>query len=223
WRGRMLGALGAAALVADGLRLGGAVGSPATGLVGSACVWLFCHQLGYFWRDGTLVAGGRGRALRLAAGGLAALAGLTLVGPYPSSMVAVRGGAVSNMFPTTACIAALATLQLGLVLLARPGLERWLQRRSAWRTVVAANGVAMPVFCWHMTALVAFLWAYDRAGFALATSSSSDWWLTRPVWIAGPGALLGGGLLLAARAGRLAPHAPVGALDRRRTGTSVDR
>ena len=32
--------------------------APVPGLVGSACVWLFCHQLGYFWRDGTLVAAG---------------------------------------------------------------------------------------------------------------------------------------------------------------------
>jgi len=98
---------------------------------------------------------------------------------------------MSNMFPTTACIAALATFQLGIVLLLRRRLDAWLQRRAAWRAVVAANGLAMPVFCWHMTALVAFLWLYERAGFALADEPTADWWLTRPVWVVGPALVLG--------------------------------
>lgn len=103
------------------------------------------------------------------------------------------------MFPTTAPIAALATFQLGLVMLARPRLNAWLQRRGPWRAVVAANGVTMPVFTWHMTALVAFLWLYERAGFALHSEPTAEWWLTRPVWIVGPGVLLAG--ILAALAG----------------------
>ena len=111
---------------------------------------------------------GRRRAGALVAAGLGGLVVLTALGPYPAAMVAVRGGGTSNMFPTTACIAALATFQLGVVLWLRPRLDAWLQRRAAWRAVVAANGLAMPVFCWHMTALVAFLWLYERAGFTLA-------------------------------------------------------
>ena len=56
--------------------------------------------------------------------------------------------------------------------------------------MVAANGLAMPVFCWHMTALVAFLWLYERAGFALAEEPTADWWRTRPLWVAGPALVL---------------------------------
>ena len=190
WRWRVPVALAAAALAADVLRLGAELGGPAVGLVGSACVWLFSHQLGYFWRDGTLLAGGPRRAGALVAAGLGGLAVLTAVGPYPASMVAVRGGGTSNMFPTTACIAALATLQLGLVLVLRPWLDSWVQRRGAWRAVVAANGLAMPVFCWHVTALVGFLWLYERAGFPLADEPTAGWWLARPVWVVGPALVL---------------------------------
>ena len=192
WRWRVPVVLAGAVLVADVLRLGLGWGGVVPGLVGSACVWLYCHQLGYFWRDGTLAAGGRRRAVALAAGAFAALVGLTALGPYSVSMVAVQGENTSNMFPTSAPIAALATFQLGLVMLARPWLASWLQGRRPWRAVVAANGVTMPVFAWHMTALVAFLWLYERAGFTLASEPTATWWLTRPVWVVGPGVLLAG-------------------------------
>jgi len=197
--------LAAGALLADWLRLGADIdaGATAIGLVGSALVWVFCHQLGYLWRDWTTGVTPadvvRRRARALVAGGLAALVLLTQLGPYSSSMVAVRGADVSNMFPTTACIAALVVLQLGLVLTVRPALARWLQRRRVWRTVVAANGVAMTVFCWHMTALVLFLLAYEAVGFTLATEPTAGWWLTRPVWVAGPAVVLAALLAVFAR------------------------
>jgi len=216
WRWRVPVALLGASLGADALRLGAEVGGPVPGLAGSACVWLLCHQLGYWWRDGTLVAAGRARARLLVAGGLTGLVALTIVGPYPTSMVAMPGDDISNMFPTTACIAALATLQLGLVLLARPRLDAWCQRRGPWRAVVGANGVAMPVFCWHMTALVVFLGLYEWAGFSLAEAPTADWWLTRPVWVAGPGVLLAGLIGVAARPGRRVP--PPGRRARRERG-----
>jgi hypothetical protein len=183
-------------LAADALRLGPGWGGPVPGLIGSACVWLYCHQLGYFWRDGTVAAGGRRRAITLAGLGFAALVALTVFGPYSVSMVAVQGEDTSNMFPTTAPIAALATFQFGLAMLARPRLDAWLQGRRPWRAVVAANGVAMPVFTWHMTALVVLLWLYERAVFTLSREATATWWLTRPVWVVGPGVVLA--VLLAA-------------------------
>jgi hypothetical protein len=189
--------------VADGLRVGLDRGGPAVGLAGSALVWLWCHQLGYFWRDDSLLAGGRRRAAAVAAAGLAALVLLTGPGPYSHSMVAVRGESTSNMFPTSACIAALAAVQLGLVLLARPRLEAWLARRGSWRAVVAANGLAMPVFCWHMTALVVFLGLYERAGYALADRPTEAWWLIRPLWVVGPGLVLAVLLVGLSRFGQL--------------------
>jgi len=204
WGWRVPAVLVAVVLAADALRLGAGWGGQTVGLIGSAAVWASCHQLGYFWRDGTLTVGGRRRAAVLAGTGLAALIALTTLGPYPSSMVAVQGEPTGNMFPTTAPVVALAVFQLGLVLLAGPRLAAWLRRRRPWRAVVAANALAMPVFVWHMTALVAFLWLYERAGFALLDEPTATWWLTRPLWLLGPGVLLAGLLTLSAR--RRAQH-----------------
>src|SRR5262249_13601934 len=73
WRWRVPAVLAGAVLAADVLRLGLEWGGPVPGLVGSACVWLYCHQLGYFWRDGTLEAWGRRGAAVVAVAGFAAL------------------------------------------------------------------------------------------------------------------------------------------------------
>jgi hypothetical protein len=216
-------ALAAGIVAADVARLG--AGIEQAGLAGSALVWIFCHQLGYLWRDWTTAPNPTGpssttppgagapsdaalsgpsmpttrstasstRRQHLVLGsGLLALVALTQLGPYPSSMVAVRGEELSNMNPTTACIAALAVFQLGVVLVLRPHLDRWVQRRRVWRNVVAANAVAMTVFCWHMTALVGFLLAYETAGFRLSDEATAQWWLARPLWIVGPGLVLAG-------------------------------
>lgn len=174
----------------DAARLGLGWGGPALGLLGSLIVWVAVHQLGYFWRDGSLLARGSLRPALLAGAALTAMLLLTALGPYPRSMVAVQGDPFSNMFPTTVVVAALAGLQLGLALLARPWLSSWLRRRRVWRAVVAANGLAMPVFVWHMTALLAFLWLYQQTGSSPMAEASATWWLTRPVWVLGPGLIL---------------------------------
>lgn len=193
-------ALGGAVVVADAGRLAGGVDE--LGLVSSGLVWVFAHQLGYWWRDGSLVAGGRRRALTLALGGLAALVGLTSLGPYPRSMVAVRGEGASNLLPTTACVAALAVFQLGVVLLVRPALARWLARRRPWSVVVAVNGVAMTVFTWHMTALLAAVLVVQGSGFELGSQPTASWWTSRPVWLLLPGVFLAGLVALFSRVER---------------------
>lgn len=175
--------------LADTVRFG--LGVHAAGYVTTAAVWLFAHQLGYLWRDGTLVSCGRDVLIAMTLAGLVGLVVTTNTGIYPRSTVAVEGEWLSNMFPTTAPIACLAVFQLGLVLLARPALNRWLVRsRSAWNAVVSVNAVAMTVFCWHMTALVAAVAVWNLAGFELLAEPTVAWWIQRPVWLIAPAVAL---------------------------------
>ena len=173
-------------------------GIDALGWVSSAMVWIFAHQLGYFWRDGTLTDGPRRRLWAMVLGGLTALIVLTNLGCYPRSMVSVRGES-SNMFPTTACIAALAVLQVGLVLLLRPAAERWLARRRPWTFTVSVNAVAMTIFTWHMTALVGAIALFQLAGGDLLRDPTPAWWAQRPLWLLLPGVLLAGLVAIFAR------------------------
>lgn len=182
--------LGAAIVLADLGRF--RFGVDRLGWVASALVWVFAHQLGYFWRDGTLTGSGAARrAWALVIGGLTALVVLTNLGVYPRSMVSVRGES-SNMFPTTTCIAALAVLQIGVVLLLRPAAERWLARRRVWAFTISVNAVAMTVFTWHMTALAAAIGCYQLAGGSLLTEATGTWWWQRPLWLVLPGIVLAG-------------------------------
>lgn len=172
------------------------LGWTAAGPANSLLVWVFAHQLGFFWRDGTTTGWSVQRRTSVVIAGLAGLVVLTGSGWYPRSMVAVRGEAVSNMFPTTAAIAALAVFQFGLVLLARPALERLLARRAVWKATVTVNAVAMTVFTWHMTALVAVIGAWRAAGWELASEPTATWWAQRPAFLLLPGIFLA--VLLAA-------------------------
>ena len=167
----------------------------------SALVWVFVHQLGYFWRDGTLTvagAAGRRRAWALTIGGFGALVLLTNLGVYPRSMVSLAGED-SNILPTTPCIAALAVFQLGVAMLLRPAALRWLARRRPWTFTVGVNAVAMTVFTWHMTALVGAIGIYQLFGGELMASPTAAWWAQRPLWLLLPGILLAGLVALFAR------------------------
>jgi hypothetical protein len=154
-------------------------------------VWLFAHQLGVAWRDGGVAGWSRRRAAVLALCGLGSLFVLTGLGGYPHSMVGGVGEARSNTFPPSLALVALGAWQFGLALLLRPAVDRWLARPRAWAAVVAANGMAMTVFLWHLTALVIVAAAALPAGLlAQPAAGSVGWWALRPVWVVLLGAAL---------------------------------
>lgn len=171
-------------VAADVLRFG--VGLDAAGYATSALVWITIHQFGYLLADGTVEGLRRRGQVALCLAAVVALAVLTGPGPYPGSMVTTEAQEISNMWPTTAILAVVALLQLGLIALVRPALARWLEARRVWRVVVAVNAVIMTLFVWHMVAKVAVLGGYQALGFELITEPTVAWWLQRPLWLLGP-------------------------------------
>ncbi len=174
---------GLAALVGLGdlARLG--AGVPYVGDANFLFAWLAVHQLGIAWRDGRLPAR-RAVALPLAGLGLVALAGLTVAGPYPVSMVGIPGEEIQNTSPPTLALLALAVTQTGVALLLHDAGNRWLRRGRPWTAVVAVNSVIMTLFLWHMTAVVIGVLALHAAGLLPeAAPGSPSWLLLRLPWL----------------------------------------
>lgn len=169
------------------------------GWLNTALVWVLIHQLGYFYRDGTLARLGRAGAAGLAVAGAAGLAVLTRLAAYPVSMVATVGQERSNILPTTATTVLVALLQIGVIMWVREPVTRWLHRPWVWRPVVAGNAVILTVFLWHMTALLVVLAALRAVGVELRTEPTAMWWLERPLWLAGPALVLAGFVLIFGR------------------------
>lgn len=155
-------------------------------------VWVFVHQLGYLYADGTLVQRGRTFFLRMAAIGLAGLVVLTNVDVYPRSMVGTDIERVSNMNPPTLAIIALSLWLVGAAMLLRDRANRWLQRRRPWMLVIAANSIVMTAFLWHLTAYLIAIIVLFRLGLAQPDETDLSWWLQRPVWVIVPALVLAG-------------------------------
>ncbi|HEX6968014.1 MAG TPA: acyltransferase [Micromonosporaceae bacterium] len=162
--------------------------------------WLAVHQLGFVWWDArTRPANGpgsnRGRdaprlsrtrvAVSLLLVGLGALLALTLLGPYPISMINVPGERLHNVSPPTLALLALATAQFGLILLLRDTADRWLHRPGPWRSVIAVNAVILTVFLWHVSAALLVAAGLHLLGRLVTPPvGSADWWLWRLPWLA---------------------------------------
>ncbi|MDH6541942.1 acyltransferase family protein [Streptomyces lavendulae] len=166
---------GAAALV-DVLRF--ALGVPYVEFLNFALVWLAVHQLGFLRADGRIT-----RPALLGAAGLAGAVLLVAFGPYPLSMVGMPGEKVSNMAPPTLALLCHGMWLVGAVqLLARPA-GAWLARPRVWHGVVAANGVAMTAFLWHLTAMLGVYAGQLLLGMALPEPATGAWWAQVPVRI----------------------------------------
>jgi hypothetical protein len=143
---------------------------------------------------------GRPAAVALLAGGLAVLLPLTVAGPYPVSMINIPGERLHNMSPPSLALLALATAQLGLILLLRDPAERWLRRPRPWLVVVAINSVVLTIFLWHVTAVILVAGALDRLGLLpQAQVGTASWWLWRGPWLVLLSVVLAGIVLLLGR------------------------
>ncbi|HEY9476359.1 MAG TPA: acyltransferase [Mycobacteriales bacterium] len=145
--------------------------------------WLVIHQIGFFWRDGRIPFRARVWA-PLLVGGLVALLLLTVIGPYPVSMINVSGQRLHNASPPTLALLATTAFQLGLVLMLRHPVEGWLHRSRPWQAVVGVNTVVLTIFLWHMSAVLLLAGALD-ALHVLPTPvvATRAWWLWRTPWL----------------------------------------
>ncbi|HMR49394.1 MAG TPA: acyltransferase [Arachnia sp.] len=175
--------------VVGGIALAGAVDavsisldSPLVGYPNYLFVWASFHQVGFAWLDGRL-SSIRSR-LALLACGVAGLALLVGIGPYPVSMITAGGDAISNSSPTRVTMAFLGMMQAGVVLLLERPLSVLLRRPRLWLATVIVNLRIMTWFLWHLTALVGlsfFLIGLGGLG-VLPTPLTGIWWATRPLW-----------------------------------------
>jgi hypothetical protein len=172
----------AGAVAVDVLRF--AVGVPYVEFLNFALVWLAVHQLGFLRADGMIR-----RPALLAAAGLAGAVALVAFGPYPLSMVGMPGEKISNMAPPTLALLCHGLWLVGAVeLLKGPG-TRLAARARVWRAVVAANGIAMTAFLWHLTAMLGVYGAMLALDVRLPAPATGAWWAQVPLRIAAAVAL----------------------------------
>ncbi|WP_447039254.1 acyltransferase family protein [Streptomyces sp. DSM 118878] len=184
WGWGAFGALVAAAGAVDVARF--AFGVPYVEFLNFAFVWLAVHQLGFLRADGRL----RLRMPYVMAGtGIAGAALLVALGPYPLSMVGMPGERVSNMAPPTFALLCHGLWLVGAVELLRAPAARWLARPRVWRGVVAANGISMTAFLWHLTAMLAVYGAQLALDVPLPEPASAPWWAQVPLRMAAAAAL----------------------------------
>jgi fucose 4-O-acetylase-like acetyltransferase len=154
------------------------------GNVNYALVWLLAHQSGFFYGDGTLQRLGARVHAGMVAVGLAGMIGLVTIGTYPVSMVEVPGEPVSNTAPPSVGLLFLLMWLVGLALLARPVVNRWLESRRPWQRVSRLNRVPLTLYLWHVTAITVAVSVLYPLGFPQPEIGTTRWWALRPAWVA---------------------------------------
>lgn len=200
--------------VADGLGFIG--GQDGLRYLNVVFVLLFPHQLGHFWGDGSVDRWPRNALWAMMTFGLGGLVLATNpwlfelagddrfrwfpgIGHYPRSLLGTDIESVSNAYPPTVCFLLVGFWLIGLALLLRPRLTRWLQRPGPWKATIAGNAWIMTIFLWHMTAYLVAILLLWPLGFGQETEPTARWWLERPLWIVTSGVILAGLVVLFGR------------------------
>lgn len=190
-----MSALIAAALGVDLLRTTTAV--TIVGALNLVFVWLAAQQLGFFWADGWFRARTAAQ-LRIAAA-IAVAAIFLLIGAGVASV-----NMYANLNPPTVVLILLGIVQVSLLALYAERLDGWLAGSSFASAVVDAVGSrSLTIYLWHMPALmgVAAILLIGEASFP--EPLGIDWWITRPLWIAGVAAATAVAVALAVRLERV--------------------
>lgn len=152
---------------------------PVVGHLNWVLGWLLFQLLGFAWKDGLL--GSARRVATLAVVGWVVAYATVKLGPWPQSMIHIPGMAHSPTHPPSIALV-LFGLAYSLTAIALSGpIDRWLAAsRRAWTLVVAANGRAMSVYLWHMSAGVLAAGLFNIVGLLPeAPVGSGAWWLEK--------------------------------------------
>ncbi len=150
----------------------------AVGWINVVAGWMVPYLLGIAWGRGAFAR--RGWPALMLAGGAAATVALVLWAGYPASMVGVNGARISNLNPPTLAVVTFGIAQVGLALLLREPLARWMRRPAAWAAVAMANLSAMTLFLWHQSAFL----AVTTAGLLIGRLPGLHTAPTSAVWVA---------------------------------------
>ncbi len=146
--------------------------------------WLGFQVAGFAWQDGRLP---EGRRLVTLAGATWATAIATVtLGPWPAVMLHHGGLDHSPTHPPSTALLLFGFAYSFTAAAGAPAVTRWLERsRRAWSVTIAANGVAMSVYLWHMTAAMVVAGIAHVAG-VLPTSApgTAAWWSTKLQFLA---------------------------------------
>jgi hypothetical protein len=144
-------------------------------------------------------------------------------------MVGVNGARISNLNPPTLAVVTFGIAQVGLALLLRERLARWMHRPVAWAAVATANLSAMTLFLWHQTAFLAVTMTGLLVGRlpGLHTAPTSPAWVAERIAWVPVFALALAILLIVFRRAERAPRKPAQAADSSlltvRASTSISR
>jgi hypothetical protein len=127
------------------------------------------------------------------------------IGHYPKSLLGTDVERITNTYPPTILLVAMAFWSIGLALLVREPLSRWLRRPGPWKATIFVNSVIMTLFLWHMTAFLLAILVMWPLGLGQEGDATAGWWLERPLWVAVPAVFLTGLVALFARFERPPP------------------
>ena len=136
----------------------------AAGVLNLIVAWVLAHQLGYWYNRGVA----RNHAISLIVVGLSANIVLTqLLKWYPTSLVGIPTEEISNMAPPTIILVFHTFVLFGLFILLAPKFQVWFSRPRAFELTSHAGMLAMTIYLWHMSILVAWLSVLHRFGLDL--------------------------------------------------------
>ena len=145
--------------------------------------WLGFQVAGFAWQQGRLPTG---RRLAVLAGSMwvAAIAAVHL-GPWPSVMLHHGGLEHSPTHPPSTALLLFGLAYSFTAAAFAPAVDRFLARSTrAWQMTIAANGVAMSVYLWHMTAAIVVAGAALGLGLIpTVEAGTTAWWMTKPAFL----------------------------------------